>query len=174
MENIVSAKEVQRLIELEKIIEIYPNGYRLSFGNGKPKHTLTLVSTEADGKDRFVISIIRSEKNTLKVNFHHFYKNTGQFLLRIDLDGTHMNPREINDKVPEKFHPYKEILLKGPHVHYYVEGYDSRWALPFEDTEFKDFSCIEDIEGALPRIVNIIAEMINLKTPIIYDPVLSL
>ena len=174
MENILSAKEVQRLIGLEKIIESNPKEYRLVFGKGKSKHILNLISTEVDDKERFILSINRSEKNSLKVNFHHFQKDTGQFLLRVDLEGTHMNPPESNDKVPEVFHTYKGKLLKGPHVHYYVEGYDSRWALPFEETEFKEWAYFRDIEEVLPNIVRRIANMINLKTPIIYDPNLSL
>lgn len=161
--------EINRLLSLKKEVISSPEVYRLSFANGKSKHGLLLRSFD-NNNELFLLSIKRSEKILLKVSFHHMRKNDRQFLFRVDLAGTHMNPAVCTDSVPEEFLPFKNMLLRGPHVHYYVEGYESGWALPFEATPFREWSGMSDPEHSLQGIVDKISETINLTTKIIYDP----
>jgi hypothetical protein len=170
----ISTSEVNRLLSIPKVIENSPKEYRLTFDNGNYAHVLVLVAVDDSCSDKFLLSIKRSKKYLVKINLHHCRKDDGQFLFRVDLSGTHMNPATIDDAVPEKFHSYTGILLKGAHVHYFVEGYDSSWALPFAETEFRQWVDMDDPEASLPLIINKFAEIINLQTKIIYDPNLPL
>lgn len=174
MNEYLPISEINRLLSLKKRLIGDKDEYRLSFGYGKSKHDLVLVSNSQGNCETFLLSIIRSEKKLLKITFHHMRKADGQFLLRVDLSGAHFNPPEITEALPQKFRPYASRFIKGSHVHYYVEGYESRWALPFEETEFKEWSHITDLEQSLQGIINKISEIINLDSKIIYDPHLSL
>ncbi len=73
--------------------------------------------------EKFVISINRKTLFTDKVSFVARYLRDNTILLRLDIAPTapHKNPPGF---------PYEEI--NGTHLHIYKEGFESKYAIPFE------------------------------------------
>lgn len=97
-----------------------------------------------------------------------------QCLFRLDINGTHKNPEQTNEKVPEKFRKYAGELLLESHVHCYVEGYDDSWAIPLRETDFSDWESFSNIENEIQGMLDVFCRCINLSTEIFYDQKLPL
>lgn len=166
----LSANEAKRLLELEKTIDFENSDKtRLSSEDLFVRKRFSLVSTKAIKEERFRLLIHRSTKKITKISLVHLYDGLFKCLFRLDLSGTHKNPEIANDNVPHNFAIHAGEILWGSHVHYYIEGEDDRWALPIEETEFKDFAKVADLEEVLQDIIDKVSEHIHLNTRIIYD-----
>jgi len=87
---------------------------------------LDLVSN--DGRTRFKLDLYRSKRDVSKANFTLRFQNT-YHIRRLDLLGNHENPPGPAPDVI--FEGYEEReFLKEDHMHFYAEGYGSKWALP--------------------------------------------
>lgn len=98
----------------------------------------------------FKFHIWNSKKINLKLSLHHDTENIG--LIRVDYNGSHKNPEEITEYVPENLRPYAGYkFFNEPHIHIYVQEWDLKWALPLKQHSFavKDIKDFSDIEKAI-------------------------
>ncbi|MCD1653517.1 hypothetical protein K7J14_02240 [Treponema zuelzerae] len=58
-------------------------------------------------------------------------------LVRLDINSAHRNPIVDNPPLPQ-FLPYNGMLIKGTHIHFYVENFFDSWAIPIEDMRFSN------------------------------------
>ena len=116
-------------------------------GNSQDKR-LSLVS---DSDVVFLLVFNRSLKNRLKLTLHLQDEDSSLGLLRVDFNGRHKNPSELNRHVPNFFHPYRDAFIEESHIHYHVDGYPMlAWAVPLMvDASFsqKKFEIESDFEG---------------------------
>lgn len=172
--NILSTEDANNLMRLHKIVESNDSVVRFSFKPDDTSVAFSLVSTENPKEEHFRLFIKKSKKKTAKVTLHHMHNETLQCLLRVDINGAHQNPRLADERVPEKFHPHAGKMLRASHVHYYIEGYEDFWALPLNETDFKEWTHIDNIENSLQGILDKFRGIINLSTAVIYDSALPL
>jgi len=129
---------------------------------------LNLISSE--DTDQYFMLDIKEGKRQLKVSLHHQDQNSNIGLLRIDFNGTHLNPFEINEHVPNKFKQFRGEQLGSyiGHIHYNIDGYKPlAWAIPLEFDNFpiKQLSSRNDYINLLQAFFN----TINLKTNISFN-----
>ena len=80
------------------------------------------------GRIRFQADVNRANKIASKITFQLRHQKT-YTIRRLDLNGNHKNPpAPIPNKIFEGYEDY--IFDREDHVHFYVEGYNERWALP--------------------------------------------
>lgn len=173
-DNSLSTAEANRLLTLPKeiesagkepvIMEFYKKGQKIYY---------KLVSVCEPKRKNFILSVYRSKKSLDKITFHHLHEDSVHCLFRIDLGGVHSNPQRWDPSIPEVFKKYAGVSLKESHVHFYFEGFEEEWALPLQETNFKEFSGSIDIESKLQDIIDKVREYINLTTRIIYNQGLS-
>lgn len=112
----------------------------------------------------FFMDIKQSAKNKIKLTLHIQSDDLNIPLLRIDYGGTHKNPEESDWFVPSEFERFtgKAFDVSTPHIHYYVEGYGLKWAIPLSIDDFpvKRIQGIDDIKAAILAM----AVVINLQT----------
>lgn len=86
----------------------------------------------------FFLEVYQSAKMQLKLTLHLQEDDISLPLLRIDFGGTHKNPEEPNNNVPAFLIPFKGISFNfnQPHIHYYVQGHGTDWALPLDNDSF--------------------------------------
>lgn len=105
--------------------------------------TLELTDTETQ-KLKFRLAINQSSKIGYKISFHLMDSNGYVALSRLDIKGSHWNPKEVTDKVPDFLVPHASEQILTSHLHYFVEGYERlAWALPLADVNddrLKDIS----------------------------------
>lgn len=138
------------------------------------KFRLDLSSAE-DSDQNLLIDVWESDKKSLKISLHHQDDNTQYGLLRIDYNGRHLNPSDINDNVPETFQPYAGMWLDefSGHIHYIVDGYKPlAWAIPLEEDDFpvKSLSGKEDYSKTLIAFF----KKINVKTNVSFNHQMSI
>lgn len=129
-------------------------------------NTIELISYQ-DSDYSFRLDITSNQKIILKTSIHHMESKSFIGLMRIDFKGTHQNPPEILDTLPEILKPYagKWFEPKESHLHIYVEGYKPlAWAIPLEDTDFpiKYLNHQSDLNELIVNFAN----KINLKSKI--------
>ncbi len=135
-----------------------------------------IISAE-DDEFTFLWEIKQSQKNTVRVSFHHQENDTKTGLLRVDYNSGHQNPAAISEFVPEEFHPFvgKTFSNKEHHIHYHVQGYKSLvWAIPLVDDDFeiKELNRDAQFNSTLADIITLFAKTINLETVITINPLL--
>jgi hypothetical protein len=139
------------------------------------KERFELIS-EKDSEFTFLWEIQQSGKNTLRINLHLQENDSKIGLFRIDFNSGHKNPETILEYLPEKFYPYagKEFSNNEHHIHYYVQGYKPlAWAIPLIDDDFEIKTIEEkDFNKTLSDIIKLFAKTINIKTIIIFNPLL--
>lgn len=129
-----------------------------------------LVS-EKDEEFTFLWEIQQSNKNSIRVSFHHQEDDSKTGLLRVDYNSGHKNPEDISESVPERFRPFagKYFLNSEHHIHYHVQGYKSlAWAIPlsidkFEIKELKDGA---EFNSTFAKIIRMFAKTVNIETEI--------
>ena len=86
----------------------------------------------------FFLEVYQSAKMQLKLTLHLQEDDISLPLMRIDFGGTHKNPEEPNKNVPAFLIPFKGTIFKHnqPHIHYYVQGQGTDWALPLDNDSF--------------------------------------
>lgn len=129
-----------------------------------------ILSAPEDLDQNLLVDIKESEKKTLKISLHHQDNSTQNGLLRIDFNGRHFNPVEINETVPEIFRQFAGQWLDdySSHIHYVVNGYKPlAWAIPLEVDNFmvKELNGREDYIRTLKAFF----QKINLKTAITFN-----
>lgn len=114
----LTQQEAQNLLELLKKcvdtkISMPSQGYREDYD----------VYAIENRNEKFIISINRKNSLTDKVSFVARYLRNNTILLRLDIAPTapHKNPPGFQ---------YEEI--NGTHLHIYREGFESRYAIPFD------------------------------------------
>lgn len=83
------------------------------------------------GRIKFQADINRANKITSKVTFQLRHKKI--FIIRrLDLNGNHKNPP---DTAPDTlFAGYENYIFnREDHIHFYIEGFGERWALPLKN-----------------------------------------
>lgn len=161
-------QEAEYLLKLEKHLDD-PN-QEIDLRN--KKNRLELISHQ-DRDYEFWVEITSNQKIILKTSIHHLESNSFIGLLRIDFKGSHMNPSDIKDTLPEIFKPYagKWFDPTEAHMHIYVEGYKPlAWAIPLSETDFP----IQDLkeQSDLTNLIFKFAEKINLKSRITLQQVI--
>ncbi len=129
-------------------------------------NTIELISYQ-DSNFSFRLDITSNQKIILKTSIHHMESKSFIGLMRIDFKGTHQNPPEILDTLPEILKPYagKWFEPTESHLHIYAEGYKPlAWAIPLEDTDFpiKYLNHQSDLNELIVNFAN----KINLKSKI--------
>ncbi|RDB04107.1 DUF6978 family protein [Runella aurantiaca] len=80
------------------------------------------------GRIRFIADIDNANEFVKKAKFQMRYKKVFS-LRRLDLNGNHRNPPE--NAPSSLFEGYENYVFnKEDHIHFYIEGYGERWALP--------------------------------------------
>lgn len=120
---------------------------------------------------KFLFQIDQSAKNTLKLSLHYMVKENNVGIFRVDYNGTHKNPNEITEFVPEDFVSYAGKIIYSSHVHYFIEGEGLNWAKPIVDTDFE----IKDVKVVPADIVKAISAFLKyaeVKTNVIINQTL--
>jgi Family of unknown function (DUF6978) len=124
--------EYHEIMSLKKIIS--EKNFQLDLRN--EKNRIKLLS-EQGTEYEFLLDITSNQKITFKISLHHQEDISKIGLLRVDYKGRHKNPMELNEFVPEKFHPYLGLWIDEPHIHFYVDQYPPLvWAIPLSDYSF--------------------------------------
>lgn len=118
----LSQTEADTLLAMEKYREDPTKLHEYPSGGGQV--TISLVST--DQRERFILDVRRRR---IQLNRNHFHVRARQvcMLARLDLDDLpHRNP--------------DDVLVPGPHIHLYKEGFGDKWAYPLPEcfTDPKD------------------------------------
>src|SRR5436853_1735214 len=110
--------EADKLIALKKLF-VNPETISLP-----PGSDLTFELVSEDKHEQFLLDLWRSTFRLSKIKYQNRARQV-TVLVRLDVDGSpHTNPDGQR--------------LEGTHIHYYVEGYDDKWALPLDLTVFTD------------------------------------
>ncbi len=102
-------------------------------------------------------------KNHLKLSLYLQDRDSTVGLLRVDFNGWHKNPEEVNEFVPQSCRPFAGQLLESNHIHYYVQGYKPlAWAVPLDEDPFpikdlKDLSQFIPIFQAFGQRINLVS-----------------
>ena len=90
---------------------------------------LRILIVSEDGRESFLLDVSRARIRLNKCTFQERYQDVF-VLVRLDVDGPpHHNPTVVS--VPIALHePYSGQEIQRPHLHMYVEGFDTRWAIP--------------------------------------------
>ena len=89
-----------------------------------------------DGRTAFILIVNRKGKIKLtKASYSETYRITDT-LARLDIDGPpHTNPTVSSPPLPALAR-HNGASIACPHFHFYVEGFDDRWAIPAVDEGF--------------------------------------
>lgn len=100
----------------------------------------------------------------MKLTLHFQDQISETPLIRIDFGADHTNPQFVNGMVPIDLaaHKGRSFSISEPHIHYYVEGYQAKWAKPLSETGFP-IVIIKDLSDVKPAILAM-AQLINLLT----------
>lgn len=124
MAHFITQTEADYFFQLEKIPE---SNEPLSFPVSGIK--IVIPFTSLDKREMFLFDIHRSSIKLTKATYQNRARKT--FIIRrLDLDGPpHQNPETENVPLPF-LEPYNGKDIECPHLHIYVEGFSSRWAVP--------------------------------------------
>lgn len=156
----LTSKEAEYLLSLKKVLKNPKQIIDLC----KKKNRFELISNE-DVNQEFLVEVTSNDKIFLKTSIHHLETTNYIGLLRIDFKGTHQNPEEINEYVPDFIKPYanKFFTPDEHHIHIYIEGYRPlAWAIPLVDYNF-DIKNLYD-KNDIVDLINKFAEKINLES----------
>ncbi len=121
----------------------------------------------------FLFRVWQSAKNHLKLTLHLQDRDSTVGLLRVDFNGRHKNPEEVNEFVPQSCRPFAGQWLETSHIHYYVQGYKPLvWAVPldkdpFPIKDFRDLSQFISIFQAFGQRINLVSTIrVQLQPPL--------
>jgi hypothetical protein len=124
--------------ELLKMAKVFLKSETLAFPSGLDI-SYDLVSV--DRKEHFILDLSRSSIKFSKLKFQNRARKT-IVVARLDINGPpHTNPdgKRIN----------------GTHIHFYREGYESRWAFELDLTKFTDLNSPEQVYFDFCKLCNI-------------------
>ncbi len=139
-------KRVSQLLNIRKKIVISDKLMdEIDFNHEPPiKIQYKLVTIEEEYTVEFLYNINQGTKNMFKISLYLMYNDNMVGLVRLDFSGTHYNPHEVTEDIPEQFMKYvgKKFDYE-PHIHYHLKGYKPlAWALPISEIGF-EFDKIE-------------------------------
>lgn len=172
----IDFEKAQEMINCEKFVVI--NGEskgRLSLDQTYPMNMRIELAT-FDGDISFIWDIKQSTKNSIRLSLHCMDEDSKLGLIRVDYNAGHINPKTANATLPDCFKPYiaKKFADDEHHVHYHVPDYRQlAWALPIEESPLKAKSVSsENSDSDIRNAIYSFAEVINLKTTILINPIL--
>jgi hypothetical protein len=127
MAHFITQSEADFLFGMDKIPE---DDLEYDFPTSGKK--ITVKFTSSDKREKFLFDITRGSIKISKITYQNRARKA--FILRrLDIDGpSHINPNV--ETVPLPFlKPYNGKELSTPHLHYYVEGFEEKWAVPAND-----------------------------------------
>lgn len=146
----LSQNDADQLFLLEKVLKEENPLY--DFPVGGDKVSVPLVS--ADKKEDFIFDVTSSSISISKYTFQNRARKI-EILRRLDLEGApHCNPPV--EKAPLDFlEKYIGEEIPCPHIHIYVEGFGTRWAIPVEDVLSLPNAGNDDIAESFLRYCNV-------------------
>jgi len=167
----LTTAEAQELIKVSKkvlVSEDILDVFSISIKEGKSERIY--MTSFPDGEWNFFLEVIQSKKMRLKLTLHFQENDYSRPLLRIDYGGLHKNPESLTDDVPPAFRAHKGVWFKvnQPHIHYYITGFGTDWALPLTDDEFsvKNIVSNEDKKIALIELSKKVNLLTNLEVTV--------
>jgi hypothetical protein len=128
----LTQSEADALITLPKI-KNSNNCYDFPF----PGDFLKIPIISQDEQENFLIDISRGRILLTQCTYQERYQ-TVIILIRLDVDGPpHSNPEVVYVPLPY-LTPYNGQTIDCPHLHLYVEGFMTKWAIPAPNDEFPD------------------------------------
>lgn len=127
MAHFITQQDADFFFAMEK----YPEEDKeYQFPNSAEK--LIIPFTSADKRENFLFDIYRGSIRITKVTYQNRVRKA-YILRRLDLDGAlHVNP-EVETVPFEFLEPYNGKEIPTPHLHFYIEGYGEKWAIPAND-----------------------------------------
>jgi len=168
----ISNEQAEYLLKLpKKIVEKEVLLANLTINQIFPFNLRYELVSEQDDEFTFLLEIQQSKKNTIRISFHHQENDSKTGLLRVDYNSGHKNPEEINEFLPEKFHPFagKYFANHEHHIHYHIEGYRSlAWAIPLTVDNFgiNEINDDANFNNTFADIIKSFAKAINIETSI--------
>ncbi len=103
---------------------------RANFGLPNAGEGLRFDLESLDGRTAFLIDVNRPGRIKLtKATYQERYRVVDR-LARLDIDGPpHTNPTAESPPLPI-LAPYNGATVPCPHYHFFVEGYEDKWAVP--------------------------------------------
>ena len=114
----ITQTEFEFLMGLKKK---FASNQEIEIGPAPLKWTREINSLES--QDSFLIDYNRGKIQLLKFTLNKRFHQT-ICLIRLDTDGRHTNP--------------DGVVISGPHLHLYRDGYDDKFAFPVENAGIKD------------------------------------
>lgn len=168
----ISNEQAEYLLKLpKKVLEKDVLLDNLTINQVFPFNLRYELISEKDDEFTFLLEIQQSKKSTIRISFHHLENDSKTGLLRVDYNSGHKNPEDINEFLPEKFHPFagKYFNNDDHHIHYHIQGYRSlAWALPLtvDDFEIKEINDDANFNNTFSNIIKSFAKAINIETKI--------
>lgn len=109
---------------------------RPEFGMPQAGEGMTFQLESLDGRTAFLIDVNRRGKIKLtRCSYLERYRVV-DILARLDIDGPpHTNPTAAAPPLPI-LAPHNGATVPCPHFHFYVEGYEAKWAVPASGAGF--------------------------------------
>ncbi len=122
--------------------------------------SVELVSDEVEEKELLTLDISRYGLQ-IKRNKSQFRYNKTNIILRLDIYSTHTNPEFVEEKAPMEL---KELMkkysskrfLKEAHLHFYIEGYNDKWAFPLCEFGLKEKDNFKEMVEEFCKFCNIV------------------
>ena len=109
---------------------------RFRFGMPLAGESCTFDVESLDGRTKFLIDVNRRGKIKLtRCSYLERYRTT-DILARLDIDGPpHTNPTVVTPPMAA-LAAHVGVKIDCPHFHFYVEGFEDRWAVPASEAGF--------------------------------------
>lgn len=141
-------------------------GERREFGMPSAGEGRTFQLESLEGRTTFLVDVNRRGKIKLsRCSYLERYRITDT-LARLDLGGPpHTNPIEPSPPLPILI-PYKGARIECPHFHFFVEGFEARWAIPAAEAGFQQTT---DLIDALREFMNHcgVEDLPNIQYPLV-------
>lgn len=165
----ITNEQAEYLVKLPKKIVINEElKDSITINQEFPFNKRFILISEKDPEFTFLWEFQQSKKNKIRVSLHYQDNESKIGLIRLDYNSGHINPMEISEFVPEKFHQYagKHFTNNEHHIHYFVQGYKTlAWAIPLTDDEFEikqlDYT---NFNNTFAKIIRLFAKTLNIET----------
>lgn len=120
--------------------------------------TIELISSQIDASLLFDISKYGLQIKRNKSQLRH---NKTDVILRLDIYSKHKNPEFIKEKSPKELgslmQKYSGAVFEKErsHLHFFVKGYNDKWAFPISEFGLKGKGELEDVAKEFCEFCNI-------------------
>jgi hypothetical protein len=132
----ISQQEFEYLLKLDKEFEDLSN--RIQLGPAPIQWTRKLISS--GNHETFFFDFYRGSFELSKYTFNKRYRQT-IIMLRYDNGGRDTNP--------------DGVLIIGPHVHLYKEGYNDKFAYPISEIKANSSDSMEEVLKKIMQFCNV-------------------